>query len=70
MANDRQQQAAGGAEQRNPADRRRVDADERQDVDEREHADGGGGEDVGELAALERARLFAERVEEDERARR
>ena len=57
----------GGAEQRNPADRRRVDADERQDVDEGEHADGGGGEHVGELPALERARLVAERVEEHER---
>ena len=40
---------------------------QRQDVDEGEHADGGGGEDVGELAALERALLFAERVEEHER---
>ena len=39
----------------------------RQDVDEGEHADGGGGEDVGELAALELALLLAERVEEHER---
>ena len=67
VADDGEQQAAGGAEQRNPADGRRVDADDRQHVDEGEHADGGGGEHVGELAALERALLVAERVEEHER---
>ena len=59
MADDGQEQAAGGAEERDPADRRRVDAEKRQDVDEGEHADGGGGQHVGQLAALERAILVA-----------